>query len=1008
MPGKGKGGEVEVRIVGNDEGLEKTLNQVKGKAEKALGTIGKVAGGTAKAIGVISGAVIAAGAAAVNVGMDFESAFAKVRTIMDPTQKSFEDMQTEIIALSEKTGIAASALSESVYNAISATGDTAHAVALVESATKLAKAGFTDTESALGVITTAMNAYGLSAEQALAISDSLIATQNLGVTTIAELSGSMGKAIASASAYGIDLYNVEAAYVAMTKSGISTAESTTYMSSMFKELGDSGSKVSKILQKETGKSFADLMAEGKSLGEVLGIIYEATGDDVTALMNLWGSAEAGKASNAIINQGLEAFDDNLGRIRESAGATEAAFETMQNTVEAQAGKLMNTIRNLGIAIYSDYQGELADIISEAGGWLEEISQAYNTGGVDAMGDAIGNVAPKMINKLTDMLTKVLSGVAQKLPGLVKNLLSALPNLFGSIVELAPKLVDAIFNTLSTAVEEIIPMIPQLFMKLFSSLPELIGSVLNGVAGVVDGIFNGVEQAFHAGYVKLASGHWADESEIKHLDYTLDIGYAETGVTAAEIVQNVETAKSTIETALSGVEGIDASSVAEHVIAGDVTAAIEAALLSAGVDEGKARAAADSIKAANETISNAVSELGLTDEQAATLKEMAANGATKADIEAYLTSCEIDQTAAETAAESIDTSRATMATAIGALPEEIGTAVSGIDFTSDKAVLVGALTIMQLDEADIQPVLDSYETAKGLLTAGVGAIFTEINTTLTDGKVDTEADISGLKGSVEAWAESAYTQIDEWYAAKLKELRESGKSGAELQADLDDAAQKYTTMRDSVAGVTSESISFVDTMAGKSTAYVQAHLDQLEEIKGNAIQIASEIDALTGTLSEGTGETAYRAVKAGATTDEAVIQTAISFTFSDYKLDTDAADEVWKNAKDELLKEYEGKEFDEAFEERMREINKQHQERIDEYTETFEGRVTDMVGGIADAVGIGEDELRDALTTFNLGKLMQGANVDVAGGVADSELIKIADLFDIDPNDEQLRQKLRKR
>lgn len=126
--------------------------------------------------------------------------------------------------------------------------------------------------------------------------------------TIDQLSSSMGKAISTASAYSIDLYNLESGYISLTKAGVSVEESTTYISSMFNELGDSGSEVAGVIMEETGQSFGQLMKSGYSLADVLEILYNSVDQDSEALMNLWGSAEAGKAANAVINQGRNSND----------------------------------------------------------------------------------------------------------------------------------------------------------------------------------------------------------------------------------------------------------------------------------------------------------------------------------------------------------------------------------------------------------------------------------------------------------------------------------------------------------------------------------------------------------------------------------------------------------------------------------------------------------------------------------------------------------------------------
>lgn len=282
---------------------------------------------------------------AVSSGIEYESSMAKVNTIMDSTAMSSEDMSNAILDASSKFGTGASDIANSVYDVISATGDTANAVSLVEQATMLAKGGFAETGDAVSVLTTAINAYGMEMTDSEHIADSLITVQNLGVTTVGELASNMGKAIATGAAYGVSLENLETGYIAMTKSGISTAESTTMLSAMMSELGKEGSGVSDILQEKTGKSFGELMESGMSLGDVLGILNDSVDGNSEALMNLWGSQEAGKAASSIVNQGLEEFNGWLNEVENSSGATQTAFDTMSSTTGEKINQLKTSFQN---------------------------------------------------------------------------------------------------------------------------------------------------------------------------------------------------------------------------------------------------------------------------------------------------------------------------------------------------------------------------------------------------------------------------------------------------------------------------------------------------------------------------------------------------------------------------------------------------------------------------------------------------------------------------------------
>ena len=307
----------------------------------------------AVAAGAIAAALIAAGVAAVNASTKFDAAFAQTQTIMDTTKVSVDAMRQDIMDLSATSGMAATDVAEAVYSAISGSVDTADAANFVNQANQLSVAGFTSLSNATDVLTTSLNAYGLSADYVEGISNVLIQTQNLGKTTVDALASSMGRAISTGSAYGVNLENLSTAYVELTRVGIDTAEATTYLSSMLTELGDSGSAVGEVLQEKTGKSFGELMQDGWSLADVLGVLSDSVDGNAEALMGLWGSQEAGKASNAIVKKGLEDFNLVLRQMEdEMQGATSTtrdAYNTMTNTSEFIDTRFKNSLTNLGIA-----------------------------------------------------------------------------------------------------------------------------------------------------------------------------------------------------------------------------------------------------------------------------------------------------------------------------------------------------------------------------------------------------------------------------------------------------------------------------------------------------------------------------------------------------------------------------------------------------------------------------------------------------------------------------------
>ena len=333
------------------DATEKAADEAEKGSEKGQEAAEQLANAlTAAGITVIVTQIADAFMDASQAAAEFETAAKKISTIADTTSKSMGDISAEITNLSMDTGELVGGLSEATYSAISASVDTAEAVQFTGTATQLAGGGFTSAATSVDVLTTALNAYKLEGSEAATIADMLITTQNLGKTTVDELAASVGKVIPLASAYNVEIDNLSTSYAELTKGGIATAEAGTYLKSMLNELGDSGSAVSAVLMEETGSTFAELMEQGRSLGDVMAILGDSVNGNSGAFNELWSSSEAGIGALALYNAGAEQFNATLDAMQNSTGATAKAYETMTDTTAHAQQEMSNASQNLNIAI----------------------------------------------------------------------------------------------------------------------------------------------------------------------------------------------------------------------------------------------------------------------------------------------------------------------------------------------------------------------------------------------------------------------------------------------------------------------------------------------------------------------------------------------------------------------------------------------------------------------------------------------------------------------------------
>lgn len=352
--------------------IKEVGNNISGLGEKVTGVGDKVSALGGKMTATITMPVVAGGTAAVKEATDYSSALAKLSTIADTTQTPLDDLDSSIMALSDSTGMGAAEIAEASYQAISAGQSTKDAVGFVEQANVLARAGFTSMSTATDTLTTALNAYGLSADQVSSVSDKLITTQNLGKTTVDELGASMGKVIPTAAMYGVNLDQLSAAYITTTKNGIGTAESTTYINGMLNELGKSGSTTSDILKEKTGKSFSELMNSGYNLSDVLQIVQDEADSSGKSLADMFGSQEAAKAA-ATITQHTNDFTGAIKELESSTGTAQKAFDTLEaSDPSIQFEKTKTAIQNCAISI-----GQiLMPIVQQIAGKIQELVQKF--------------------------------------------------------------------------------------------------------------------------------------------------------------------------------------------------------------------------------------------------------------------------------------------------------------------------------------------------------------------------------------------------------------------------------------------------------------------------------------------------------------------------------------------------------------------------------------------------------------------------------------------------------
>jgi len=332
-----------ISIEGDIRDLKRSLGQVESTTKSHTRSV-KQGLATVKASWLaVAGATYAVVRAVQNVGREFaqfEHKMREVNTLIGMGKGNFDAYKKSVLAVTREVPQSARELSAALYDIVSAGVAVKDSAKILELSGKAAVAGVTDTKTAARAGIAVVNAYGMSMDELSSVYDTLFQTVRMGVTTFPELAGSIGQVLPIARSAGVSFEEVAAAIATMTKSGINTAEATTYLRNSIMKL-----------RAPTGAA-----AEGaKKLGiEWKGLIptlreINRRGINIDQMKMLIPDLRAAQGVLAL-SQNIDTLNESMESIGELSGSFEDAYEIMEDSPINKMKMLGNAISELKIAL----------------------------------------------------------------------------------------------------------------------------------------------------------------------------------------------------------------------------------------------------------------------------------------------------------------------------------------------------------------------------------------------------------------------------------------------------------------------------------------------------------------------------------------------------------------------------------------------------------------------------------------------------------------------------------
>lgn len=459
------------------------VEDTKGKLEKASGVIEDLGDKQLKMWSDIDDKLREVLTDIIDIGSEYEYMVAKMHTVYEATNTDIKKQSDELIAVSNKYGIAAKDLAQAGYDAIAMAADSQgmsdRLTDFEDTISRLSIASFTDLTTIVDVLTTAMNTYGYSVEDADKLSNQLLYTQNKGKTSIKELKSALNTLSGPASLVGISFEELQAALAAITSSGIKTSQAASGLQTAFNNILKPTDDAIEVA-KELGIEFDSTAIKAKGLHGVLEDIFNSGATD-DQLNTLFGSSRAQKAIRELVSErGLGVMEEALNDLLTQTTETlDNAFEIMEDTSKLRWEKIQNVFDNIKITAFEKMADKIEPILESLQEDVEDLFDRLNDGEFD-----------EFFNSLTDILTSVYGLVKEIVETIAKpstaKALSGVVDMWSKMLDVLSRIIDALdnmgltdkvagFMTLATAVS----MMSAGFSGLSKGI-SAIGSIASGL------------------------------------------------------------------------------------------------------------------------------------------------------------------------------------------------------------------------------------------------------------------------------------------------------------------------------------------------------------------------------------------------------------------------------------------------------------------------------------------------------------------------------------------------